>query len=274
MTVVNETAPETGEEIVEEVVEEEVKETPVEEPGEIKEEPAGDEEVAGETKDPEPEPEDDPMARMDERMDKLEKRNGYLQRKLDRADRRRAQPKEEPAGAKPTPDSFENNNDYIEALTDWKVEENAFQKSKASAEEAAKEREDDFFSAIDSGAERFPDFNEVARTRPEKGGPTVTVPMFDALQECEDPAAVSYWLGQNVDESRRISNMSPAAAGMEIGRLDEKLKNQQEPLPVKEKETITTPTLPVAGKTAVDDDLANMPMDEFIRSRNKRDGVA
>lgn len=271
MTVVNETAPETGDEIKEEIVEEEVQETPEDTAGETgEEEIAAGEEEAGEEEKPEPKPEDDPMSEWNKRFDKMEKRNEYLQRKLERAEKRRAQPREEPTGSKPTPDQFENNDDYIEALTDWKVEDKAFQDSKASAEIAAKEQEDDFFTAIDAGAERFPDFEKVARSRPEEGGPTVTGPMFDALQVCDDPAAVSYWLGQNVEESLNISKMSPAAAGMEIGRLDERLKNEAAPLPTKQKTTTTTPTKPVTGKSeVVSDKLNDMSMDDFMAERNK-----
>ena len=207
-----------------------------------------------------------------ERLDKSEKRVGFLTRKMSRPGQ--VPEKVEPLKAKPIEDAFETHAEFVEALTDWKVDERVTVQAEARAKQEAQNRQEDFFAVIDSGVETYPDFNEVARKLPADGGPTITAPMLEAMTEADNPVDIAYWLGQNVGESRRIASMTPLAAAREIGKLEAGLMGKGKPLPQKIKTNPVTPIKPLVGKTVVEKDLSDLPIDDFMNSRNKRDGIA
>lgn len=229
----------------------------------------------------EPEPEKEPtikelMERLDNQdtlLDKANKRTQYLQRKLTRGQT----PEKIESKVKPVEGDFETNSEFVEALTDWKVDQREIKNAETRTEQSSKEREEDFFTVIDSGAEKYKDFNEVARKLPEDGGPTINESMIEAMTDCEGGLAidVAYYLGQNVEESKRIANLSPIGAAKEIGNIEAKFSGgQKKVIPQKIKQKSATPSKPVEGKTGTDVDLKDMSTKDFISSRNAIDGVA
>lgn len=205
-------------------------------------------------------------------IDKANKRTQFLQRKLTRGNT--GPEKQEPAKAKPSESDFETNAEFVEALTDWKVDQREIAKAETRSKQSVKEREEDFFSIIETGSEKYPDFNEVARKKAEDGGPTITGSMLEAMMDCDDPRDVAYWLGQNVEESVRISNLSPIGMAREIGKIEAMFSGGgKKPIPQKTKTKTVTPSKPVEGKTATDTDLETLSTKDFIALRNKRDRV-
>ena len=242
---------------------------------------AGDELNPGDEGYVEPESEKEPtikdligtIGELTTQVDKANKRTQYLQRKMTRG---QTPEKLEPAKAKPDESDFETNAEYIEALTDYKVDQRERVNADKLTERQSKEREEDFYSVIDSGAEKYKDFNEVARKTPEQGGPTINESMLEAMTECKGDLAidVAYYLGQNVKESVRISNLSPIGAAREIGKIEAQFSGDgKKVIPQKIKTKTTTPSKPVEGKTSTDVDLNDLSTDEFMKSRNANDGV-
>lgn len=213
------------------------------------------------------------MARLDTQEKEIRKSNSrtqYLQRKIDRSNR---VDQTQPAAKKPDEDDFQTNAEFVEALTDWKVD----QRQRAIAETMTKvdsdESANDFFAVIDSGVDRYPDFNEVARTPADKGGPTITETMLEIMQESDDPIEIAYFFGKNVSESVRISKMSPLAAARAIGIIEAKVSGGTQRAPQKITTRTVTPSSPVTGKTIAGQKLESMSTKDFFESRNKAFGV-
>lgn len=140
-----------------------------------------------------------------------------------------AQPKAEetkPAAPqdKPKLESFDSYDAYVEALTDWKLEQRekarreAEAKDKAEAEvqaklstweqsqKAAREKHDDYDDALESVAHiKVP--REIQR----------------AIVESDQKAELAYHLAKNPGELERIVALEPLKAAIEIGKLEAKL---------------------------------------------------
>lgn len=260
--------PEEGDE-TEEVTEAE--ETPEETPGEEEATEVGETEQEVE---PEPEPEKEPtVAELAKRLEKAEKRTQYLQRKLERPGK--APETVKPAGTKPRPEDYEDYDAYVDALTDFKADERDRTRAEERNERQQKEKAEDFRAVIDTGPEKYPDFNEVVMRAPKDGGPTITENMLEAMTDCENVVDIAYHLAQNIEESQRIAAMTPIQAAREIGKLDAKLSGGGgKTLPQKTKTKKITPQKPITGKTVPDSSLSDMSTDDFMKSRNQVDGVA
>lgn len=225
-----------------------------------------------------PEPDKEPtikelMGRLDAQdvqLEKANKRTQYLQRKMTRGQT----PEKIEAKTKPEESAFETNAEFVEALTDWKVDQRDIAKAETRSEQSSKDREEDFFSVINSGAEKYKDFDEVARLTPDKGGPTINENMLEAMMDSDNVVDIAYYLGQNVKESVRISNLSPIGAAREIGKIEARFSGGEQSItPQKIKTKTVTPSKPVEGKTKTDVDLNDLSMDDFMKTRNAADGV-
>ena len=96
---------------------------------------------------PEEKPEEPPeptIKELVERLEKSEKRVGYLTRKLSRPGQAPEKPKE--PGTKPKEDDFGTYPEYVEALTDWKVDERDAKRTEARIKEHAERQQDEFFA--------------------------------------------------------------------------------------------------------------------------------
>lgn len=215
------------------------------------------------------------MERLDSQAVEIQKANNrtsYLQRKYDRSKVQGSKP----AALKPDSDSFDTNEEFIEALTEWKVDERDRTAAVTRVTEDSAQSMADFVAVIDTGVEKYSDFNEVARKPYESGGPRITPSMLEAMMESDNPIDIGYFLGQNVAESVRISNMTPIGAAREIGKIEAMFSNGGKVTPKTPQKTTQktiTPSSPVVGKTIPEGSLGDMETDDFMRSRNKRDGV-
>lgn len=116
--------------------------------------------------------------------------------------------------------------DYVEALTDWKLEQRELQKAQEEARAAETERQQAVLSGwrdqMDSAREKYEDFNETLSEQ---------VPIYTgvqmALMEMDNGAEVAYFLGKNRDKAADLMKMSEARAMAEVGRLSAELRNGQ-----------------------------------------------
>ena len=195
---------------------------------------------------------------------------------------------------KPKRDDFDFDEDYIEALTQWTVN----QTLKASAKKVEKvvkddkEKEEitetwkDLDSAIDTGREKYADFDKLVVLNKDLVLSTAVVAL--AL-DTEAPAGVLYWLAKNPDKSAEISGMSPIKAAREVTKIErevmsassqeeeekkkleeEKKKNLEAEKPKKKEITkAPAPITPVKADGVIEKDPENMTAAEYRAWREK-----
>lgn len=196
------------------------------------------------------------------------------------AEARKPKQPETPSGdfskPKPVVGDFQTYEDYVEAVTDWKLE-------RRDASEAAKRKQEDDLrkveaqraeaqksqqtfdqkrqATISSGEAKYKDFAETVQAIP---GQILTPQMASVLVEVETGADIIYHLGKNIQEAERISKLNPWAMAVEIGKIEERLK-------LTEKKTTKAPppinpTKGGSGSTAELDPEKNPK--EWIAARN------
>ncbi len=181
---------------------------------------------------------------------------------------KRAEPEAEaskPQG-KPNPADFESDEDYIEAIADWKYEskrqEDDRKRQEADSKVKLDEKRQQAIKTVEQARERYSDYDTVVtRDLP------VSVPMADAMLESPHGPDIAYYLGKNRDESRRIANLPPVKAIIEIGRIAERIEAAKGG----ELETTKAPA-PVrplgGGGEAPVKDPSKLPMKEWVRLRD------
>jgi len=239
---------------------------------------------------PEPEDKDTPAEPVDEPPDpaalqaEIEKLNAQKKKAADAAkywrqqkaqaraeyfrDQRKPEEAPKPADTelkKPDPNSFDDYNDYVDALTDWKVEA----KRRAwEAEEAEKQKNESYQQKqnrlqdkINEGYGKYEDFEEVAM---DPAAP-ITPMIVEILAESDAPADVAYYLGKNRTEAIAISRMTPIAAAREIAKIETKIAASGPAPPTPKKTTKAPPPIkPVgSGPAAVSKDPAKMTQREY-----------
>lgn len=164
-----------------------------------------------------------------------------------------AKPAPKVAEGKPKEENFETHADYVEALTDWKIEQREAKKLEdqkvAELKAAAATRQKTFVSKIEEFATKHEDFHEVIKAADD-------VQMSDALgfviSESPLAAEILYDLAKNKEEYARIAALSYNSAVKEIGKLEAKLEKAS--LPQEEKPELKTtkapkPISPVSAKS-------------------------
>jgi hypothetical protein len=138
--------------------------------------------------------------------------------------RTREAPKVDPEAGKPQRDKFENEQVYQDALVDWRVDQR-LKERQAEDEKRQNERAQAELSArlgakVDRAAELVPDYREVT------GAVDVPVPAIigGAMQESELFAEIGYYFAKNPAELERLSELTPAKALVEFGKIESKLQ--------------------------------------------------
>ena len=221
------TKKEEKEEKEEEEKEEEKEEEEEEEEKEISGEEEVEEEEESETK-PKPPAKDS----VEKRIGKLTKKWRTAERSLNYEKSKRRELEAEikrlklqiPATDKPKLEDYEDTSDYLEALTDWKVE----QKLKAQQAEATSETEeaselqaaDEIADELDTiaakGRDKYDDYESVVFDKDL----TLTQEMVETIIQSDIAEEIFYYLGQNPDIAAELSEMTPFKAAKEIGKLE------------------------------------------------------
>jgi len=192
------------------------------------------------------------------------------------------QPDEKPdipqAKPKPRQADFENYDDYVEALTDWKTDErlSAFQReaSQKAAGLRAQDNESQFQSRLMEGAERYEDFDDIARNPILP----ITPAMIEVLKDTELPADIAYYLGKNIKECTMISRMPPIQAARVIGRIEAEIKSKMvdgKPPASPKPKTVSDappPVKPIGSAEVVTKDPNKMTQAEYERWRSEGGG--
>jgi hypothetical protein len=216
-----------------------------------------------------------------EEVDKIvQKRLSKLERKLERQQieqetRAKVQQEQQVQAPvdipKPKESDFEVYSDYLEALSDWKVdvklrqreieqETRAQRESQKSAQEREAARQQEL---IEKGEEKYDDFEEVIKADRNEYSRAA----YLAMLESDISADLLYHLASNPEEGKRIAALPAFAQAKEIGKLEDKLLAK----PAKKQSNAPPPINPIgtgkASGNALSDDL---PIEEWMRRRQKQ----
>lgn len=209
-----------------------------------------------------------------ERQARLEVENEYLRKQQSHPQPQVSQPVQEAGSGEPKPENFQTYEDYIEAVTDWKVEQKLDTKLRGLQEQsqerkqqtAIAEHEARIAKNLNKAATKYDDFHEVV-SNPDL---TVTIPMRDAIGDSEIGGEIAYYLGTHTDEAATIANMSPVQQIKAIDRLESKLKA---PAPAPEIQPVSQapkPIEPVRGVKTGSVKLETADMDEYLKMRKQQ----
>jgi len=158
------------------------------------------------------------------KLEKMERRTQYLQRKLDNArPESKPEPPPEPVvpelPSRPNVDDFETNTEYEDALFDWRDNVQA-----AKTEASTRQQKQDallgsFMERADAFKAEHEDFDEVVEN------PVFSPSMRIAVLHSDIGPELAYHLGlpENATEAARIRDLPPEAQLIEMGRLETKV---------------------------------------------------
>jgi len=224
------------------------------------------------------------------RIDKLNKKNSDLEREMtywrEQAMKNQTAKPEEPVkkeagvevSTKPNPKNFDTNEDYLEALTDWKLDQKLKKQEEASREAKIKSeqqsRVETHFQRVEKFKEENPDIdlddelNNVKHIR-------ISLAVNEAIIESEFGPQLMHELASNPKEFERICKLSPIAAARAIGKIEAKFSSSEaEPSPKVKKASAPAPIKPVTAKGSVGHKNIydpNLSMAEYNRIRDEQE---
>jgi len=149
---------------------------------------------------------------------------------------------------KPTRDQFEDEDEYIEAVADWKTSQKLQEREQTQQQQQRKQKEQEEQERIgqavqtinEQGMNEFEDYEDVVF---ENDALTITDNMVHAISEMDYGHRVAYHLGNNPDRAAKIAEMSPYRQATELGKIERDLTQK----PKKKQPKTPPPTEPVKG---------------------------
>lgn len=129
---------------------------------------------------------------------------------------------------KPQRSQFVSDEDYQEALTDWKVDqklaEQQREQQQARTEAFQQQLADNWSARLELAKAELTDFDEVV------GKSDIDMPnhLYVAIVESDMGPQLAYYLAQNPSEARLLKGMSQTSALRMLGKLEEQLANVSE----------------------------------------------
>lgn len=181
-------------------------------------------------------------------------------------------PAQTPAASKaPEPSQFKTQEEYIDAVTDYKVEQKLAKKDAEQTHvKQVTERAQSWQEKLVSARLETPDFDQVMNN----ADIAVATHVADLLLEADAGASIAYHLAQNPDKLNKINAMSPAKAAIELGKLEATLSKpaSNDPAPEVKAPEAKTSKAPPPAKTlgqgrSTTPALADLPMDDYVKQR-------
>lgn len=167
---------------------------------------------------------------------------------------------------KPKASDFETHEDYVEALTDWKLEQrekiNNEKKQKETVLNQVDQARRDFSQKISEFSKTASDFQELIE---DLGNVVVSPALEETLHTSDVGVQVLYELAKNPQEFSRVNGLSPLALAREIGRLESKILSQQS----SSKEVKTTKAPPPLKTVSSNTKAAKSPDDMDFQEYKK-----
>lgn len=165
----------------------------------------------------------------------------------------------------PKPEQFQTYEEYLDKLTDWKVDQKLANLQEVSAQQRRAIEQQAHESTVRDNlikaADKYDDFEEVV-TNPNL---SVTPVMAEAMGESEIGGELAYYLGTHPKEAEEIASLSSVAQVKAIDRLEAKLKT-----PPKVSEAPAPAQVVGKGKAAQTLDLNTASLDDYMKMRQKQ----
>jgi hypothetical protein len=188
------------------------------------------------------------------------------QRLKEQIETQKNQPK--PLGEKPQIDNFETEEEFFEALTDWKLDKrdhDMLASTQAAAKqdkqvEAQQSRQAKTKAMMDAGGAAHEDFYDAVTKVP---GNLFRQEVIDTIIDADNSAEVAYFLATNLDDAAAISDMSGAKRAIEIGKISARLASP----PGKSTTKAPNPITPVKGNGEVKVDEKKLSDQEWLEHK-------
>ncbi len=171
-------------------------------------------------------------------------------------------------GGKPHQDAFETHEEYVEALTEWKLEKKLAERDEKEAKDKAKQS---FNSRLESHQQKVvefvkdhPDFHELVE---DFAGVQLSVVIEESI--LDSGPELMYHLMKDREEFERINALPPVQAAREIGKFEARLASKKEqPKQEIKKPKAPQPLNPVSARSSgVAKDPEKMTYQEFKKWR-------
>jgi hypothetical protein len=193
------------------------------------------------------------------------KKKGGFQRRIDRLTTEKREleaklaaltagkPAEKPAetakpdagDGRPQLEKFESYEDYVEALTEWKLERREAAKAEQARADAEKQQRAELAKSWqarqDAVRAKYDDYDEVVGQEIP-----ITGVMQQALLESDHGAELAYWLGSNPKEAERIAKLGPVAAIKALAKIEDSLSGGSSEPPAKPKPRASSAPDPIS----------------------------
>lgn len=164
---------------------------------------------------------------------------------------------------KPNADDFDSYDEYVEALTDWKVEQTLAKQSAATAQRTeGLVQQANWAAKLEAAEASLPDYKAVVGSSEVPIAPHVGQALMDADRGPE----LAYHLAQHPEVADKLNKMSATKAAMELGRLETALSGKA---PVKTTNA-PPPATPIRSAPARQAEASKMSMDEYVEMRRKQ----
>lgn len=198
------------------------------------------------------------------RIDELTKARREAERKAEYWQGIATQTAPEAQSERPQRDQFADQDEYVEALAEWKAEEAVQRVQQKSAAQAAENARQSAWQAREAEVRAsIPDYDAVV--------PTSTVPVdrhvVDALLDSDAGPALAYHLAKNPDVAARLNAMTPTRAAIELGRLETTLTAPAAKAPSNAPAPITPITSQATGRAV---DLSKASMEDYVAERRRQ----
>lgn len=243
-------------------------------PAQVEEAPEVESQAEPETK-PEPPKEEATPKGVQRRIDRAvrqkyeaEARAKMLEERLSALERE-SRPVHKPTEGAPKLEDFDNFDDYIDAKADYvatkKINETLTEREKRQQAEQAQAAQvrtvEGWNKRVASATAEMPDFHDVV----SNADVPLSRPMAEVIMASDAGPKLAYYLATHQDEAEDISAMPPIAAIRALTRIEDKLaaetaKASKAPPPVN----------PVGTKAKAERNPDDMPVDEWLKWRNKQ----
>jgi len=174
-----------------------------------------------------------------------------------------------PATTPPDPAKFKTQEDYIDAVTDFKVAQKLAEKdAEQSHVKQVNDRAQSWQEKLVVARAEAPDFDQVMNN----ADVPVSNHVADLLLESDAGAKIAYHLARNPDKLEAINGMTPAKVAIELGKLEASLTKSsiQATIPDVKTSKAPPPARTLGQGRSTTPQLADLSMEDYVRQRKSQ----
>lgn len=171
---------------------------------------------------------------------------------------------------RPQRNQFKDDEEWVEALTEYKVELALQKNNKQQPDDSRDEPETDWDELVEEARERHEDYDDIVQ------GSDVKIKnqgMEQAITSSGVGPEIAYYLAKHPREARRIDKLSPMAAIRAVGAIEDRITSsvkKKNNANVRGNKSDYEPIEPVSGTGAGAKDPEKMPIGEWMRHEQAR----